>query len=118
MGDVHRTPFCTVTSWQMTKDSDNLSKRAMASYISASAGTTIEARSPNVMPSIEPMTPERTLSPVGLRRVSPPRQMDDCEQSCLDLLSQAIDDFVNDSHEQVRQFSLPVNSRKTSKALL
>jgi hypothetical protein len=111
---------CTATSRQMTGDSDNLnpSKGAMASCTSASvAGITLVASSPNTMPTIEPMTPERTLSPVGLRGATPPRQKDDCEPGCLDLLGQAIDDFVIDSHEQVQQFSLPGNSRETYKAV-
>jgi hypothetical protein len=104
--------FCTATS------SDNLTKGVIASCTSASvAGTTTVASSPKAMPSIEPMTPERTLSPVSHRGATSPRQTDDCEQGCLDLLSQAIDDFVNDSHEQVRQFSLPGNSRETYKAV-
>ena len=102
----------------MTGDSENLSNGAIASCTTASmAGTTLVASSHNVIPSIEPMTPERTLSPVGLRGAIAPRQTDDCEQGCLDLLSQTIDDFVNDSYEQVRQFSLPGNSRETYKAV-
>jgi hypothetical protein len=112
--------FCTATSRQMTGDSDNLnlSKGAMASCTSASvAGTTLVASSPNVIPSIEPMTPERTLSPVGLRGAASPRQTYDCKPGCLDLLGQAINDFVNDSHEQVRQFSLPGNLPETYKAV-
>jgi hypothetical protein len=95
----------------MTGDSENLSNGAIASCTAASvAGTALVASSHNVISGIEAMTPERTLSPVGLGGATPPRQTDDCEQGCLDLLGQAIDDFVNDSHEQVRQFSLPGNS--------
>lgn len=81
------------------------------------AGTTLVASSPNVMPSIEPMTPERTLSPVGLRGATSPRQTDDYEKGCLDLVGQTIDDFVDDSYEQARQFSLQGNSREAYKAL-
>ncbi|KAJ4171567.1 hypothetical protein NW754_013336 [Fusarium falciforme] len=48
---------------------------------------------------------------------TPPRQPDDCERGCLDLLDQAVDDFVQDSHEQIRQFTSPGNSRETYKVL-
>jgi hypothetical protein len=108
---------CTATPRPRTGDSDDLSKGAMAVSASVTA-TTLVASSPNVISSIEPMTPERTPSPTSLRGATPPRQTDDGEEGCLILVSQAIDDFVNDSHEQVRQFSSPGNSRETYKALL
>ncbi|KAM5354951.1 hypothetical protein ACJ41O_001597 [Fusarium nematophilum] len=108
--------FCTATFRPKTGVGDGTG--VMVSGTSASmAGTTLMAGSPNVMPSIEPMTPERTPSPIGLRGATPPRQPDDCERGCLDLLDQAVDDFVHDSHEQIRQFSSRGNSRETYKAL-
>lgn len=86
----------------MTRDSENLSNGAIALYTTASmARTTLVASLHNVIPSIEPMTPKRTLSLVSLRGATPLRLTDNCEQGCLDLLSQAIDSFVNDSHKQV-----------------
>jgi hypothetical protein len=92
---------------------EDLKERSGTTPDASVAGTALVASSPNVIRSTEPMTPERTLSPVGLRGATSPKQMDDWEKSCLDLLGQAIDDFVNDSHEQVRQFSLPGNAPET-----
>ncbi|KAH7131174.1 hypothetical protein EDB81DRAFT_888461 [Dactylonectria macrodidyma] len=103
--------FCTATFRPKTGIGEG--KGASASV----AGTTLVASSPNVVPSIEPMTPERTPSPSSLRGATLPRQTDDCEQGRLDLLDQAIDDFINDSHEQIRQFSTRGNSQETYKAL-
>jgi hypothetical protein len=86
----------------MTRDSENLSNSAITLYTTASmARTTLVASLHNVIPSIEPMTPKRTLSLVSLKGATPLRLTDNCEQGCLDLLSQAINDFVNDSHKQV-----------------
>jgi hypothetical protein len=85
----------------MTQGSNGLSKGVMALYTSASVpGTTLVASSTEVMHSIEAITPERTLSPVGTRGATPERQTDNREQSCLDLLDQAIDDEVINSYEQ------------------
>ncbi|KAM5349963.1 hypothetical protein ACJ41O_006468 [Fusarium nematophilum] len=81
------------------------------------AGSTLMTSSPNMMSSIEPITPERTPSPTSLGGTTPPRQPDDCERGCLDLLDQAVDDFVQHSHEQIQQFSSPGNSRETYKVL-
>ena len=61
--------------------------------------TTLIASSLKVIPSIKPMTPKRMLSLVSYRRATPLRQTDNCKQSCLDLLGQAIDNFINDSYE-------------------
>ncbi|KAK7403726.1 hypothetical protein QQX98_010498 [Neonectria punicea] len=95
--------FCTATFRPETGDGDDLGTGVVASGASASlVGTTLVASSPSVIPSIEPMTPERTPSPTSLKRVTPQRQTNDCEQSYLDLLDQAIDDFVNKSHEQIQ----------------
>ncbi|KAK7407901.1 hypothetical protein QQX98_009912 [Neonectria punicea] len=54
---------------------------------------------------------------LGMGVVASGASRNDCEQSYLDLLDQAIDDFVNKSHEQIQQFSSPGNSRETYKAL-
>lgn len=109
--------FCTATFRPKVEVGNDTG--AMVSGASASvAENTLGASSPNVMPSIEPMTPERTPSPVSLRGATPPRQTDDSEQGSLNLLDQPIDDFVRDSCEQMRQFSSPGNSRETYKALL
>jgi hypothetical protein len=86
----------------ITGDSDNLSMYTIASCTSASVSrTTVIARSPSMMPSIKPITPERTLSLIGLRGATSPKQIDDYEQGCLDLLDQVIDEFVNNSYKQV-----------------
>ncbi|KFA81045.1 hypothetical protein S40288_00769 [Stachybotrys chartarum IBT 40288] len=85
--------------------------------LASMARTTLITSSPNVMPSIKPMTPERTPSPISLRGAALPRQTEDYQQDCLDLLDQAIDDFINDSHVQIRQFSTRGNSQETYKAL-
>lgn len=72
---------CTATLRPKTRVSDGTG--AIVSGASASvAGTTLMANSPNVISTFEPMTPERTPS----RGATPPRQTDDCEQGCLDLL--------------------------------
>jgi hypothetical protein len=64
--------FCIVNSRLMTRDSENLSNGAIALYTTASmARTTLVANLHNVIPSIEPMTPKRTLSLVSLRGATP-----------------------------------------------
>ncbi|KAK7398666.1 hypothetical protein QQX98_011955 [Neonectria punicea] len=79
------------------------------------ADTTHVGNSQSAVPSIEPMTPKRTPEPVPLDGTSP-RQTDDCGRS-LNVLEQSIEEFVNESCQQVRQFSSSENSAETYKAL-
>ncbi|KAH7304472.1 hypothetical protein B0I35DRAFT_151123 [Stachybotrys elegans] len=107
---------CTAASPANISSDENLNGGWVDSVTSASTqGSTLVASPSNITASIEAMTPEATPSPTGLRGSS--KQMDDCEQGCAFLINQDIDDFIDESYDQIRSFSLPGNSAETYKAL-
>ncbi|KAG5781416.1 hypothetical protein H9Q73_004935 [Fusarium xylarioides] len=76
------------------------------------------ASSPEVQPSIEPMTPERTPSRASRTNLASPTTKDTCSSGCLYLLHQVTDDFVRDSYGDVQLFHLLENDLSTYKAVL
>ena len=110
--DWHQ-PVSDVASRANTAGSEDLSGVRVGSDSSDSMkGATLVASSPSVTASVKAMTPEGTP-----QANAPPRQTADCEQGCMFLINQDIDDFIDDSCEQIRRFSLPGNSAETYKAL-
>ncbi|KAH6983677.1 hypothetical protein BKA56DRAFT_615630 [Ilyonectria sp. MPI-CAGE-AT-0026] len=80
--------FCAETSRPNAGDDDDLSTAVVASGESASlVGTTLTSSSPSLMSSIEPTTPERTLSPANVNRGTPQKQNN--------LINQFIEDFIS-----------------------
>jgi hypothetical protein len=70
-----------------------------------------------VSPKTESTPPEKASSTISLGPAAPHVKAKDREQDCLHLLDQPLDDYINDSYEQVRQMSFSENSPGTYKDL-